>query len=106
MSEDESKSDYEHLLYRAEDRVAHITLNRPEKRNALNKPLRNEIVAALKAAERDDEVSVILINGAGAGFCAGYDLSPNRSGQQSEYISAKWFDAITDQTQRHTCRTG
>lgn len=67
--------EYENILYRAEDRIATITLNRPEKRNALSPALRNDVVAALKAAERDDEVSVILIQGAGEAFCAGYDMN-------------------------------
>jgi enoyl-CoA hydratase len=65
---------YDHLLYSISDNIAHITLNRPEKRNALNPALRNELVAALKAAESDDSVALVLLSGAGEAFCAGYDI--------------------------------
>lgn len=92
--------EYRSVIYRVESHIARITMNRPEKRNALNTTLRTEIVAALKVAEADDEVSVILIDGAGEGFCSGYDLSPDRDDRPSEYVSAQWFDVMTDQVQR------
>jgi len=55
--------------------VRRLTLNRPEKRNALSNQLRGEIFAALEAADRDPEVRVTIIRGAGTCFSAGYDLS-------------------------------
>jgi enoyl-CoA hydratase len=55
--------------------VRRLTLNRPEKRNALSNDLRRELFAALEAADRDGEVRVIVIRGAGSCFSAGYDLS-------------------------------
>jgi enoyl-CoA hydratase len=58
-----------------EDTIATITLNRPEKRNALNTALRDEIRAALEELEADDTVSVAIITGAGPVFCAGFDTS-------------------------------
>jgi enoyl-CoA hydratase len=67
---------YEHLLYEVRDRVAHITLNRPDKMNALHWALRQELYAALKAGERDRDVGSIVIKGAGRCFSAGYDLTP------------------------------
>src|SRR5690348_14496789 len=54
--------------------VRRLTLNRPEKRNALSNELRGEIFAALKAADRDDAVRVTIIRGSGFCFSAGYDL--------------------------------
>ena len=51
-------------------------MNAPEKRNDLSFSMRDEIVRALRAVEADDEVSIVLIDGAGPSFCAGYDLSP------------------------------
>ncbi|KWX67099.1 enoyl-CoA hydratase [Mycobacterium sp. NAZ190054] len=93
-------SEYTSIIYSVEDRIARITLNRPDKRNAINTALRLELLDALKAAESDDEIRVILIEGAGAGFCSGYDLSPDRSDRPSEYKSARWFDGWTDQVQR------
>src|SRR4051794_542316 len=77
-------AEYTSILYSAEERIARITLNRPEKRNALNTTLRNEIVDALRAAERDDDVSVVLIEGAGASFCSGYDITPGGPGRPTE----------------------
>jgi enoyl-CoA hydratase len=54
--------------------VERITLNRPEKRNALSAQLQDELLDAVRAAERSNEARVIIIRGAGPAFCAGYDL--------------------------------
>lgn len=76
-------ADYQYILIDAPlDRVRRITLNRPEKRNALSNALRTELFAALEAADRDDDVSVVVLRGAGPCFSAGYDLGgDNRQGQ-------------------------
>ena len=55
--------------------VRRLTLNRPAKRNALSNALRGEIFAALEAADRDPDVRVIVLRGAGTCFSSGYDLS-------------------------------
>jgi enoyl-CoA hydratase len=62
--------------------VRRLTLNRPEKRNALNNELRGAIFAALADADRDESVRVSIIRGAGPAFCAGYDLSADNSQDQ------------------------
>lgn len=67
--------DYQYLLSRTEDRVAWITLNRPEKLNSLNKPLWKELQKALQEADATDDVSVIALTGNGRAFCAGDDIS-------------------------------
>ncbi len=69
---------YKDIIYepRYMDSVARITLNRPEKLNALGARLLDELFAALAEAEDDDEVKVVVIRGAGRAFCAGYDLNP------------------------------
>jgi enoyl-CoA hydratase len=54
--------------------VRRLTLNRPEKRNALSNALRGELFAALEAADRDAEVRVVVLRGAGKCFSSGYDL--------------------------------
>jgi enoyl-CoA hydratase len=54
--------------------VRRITLNRPEKRNALSPLLQDELIDAVHAAERGNEVRVIVIRGAGPSFCSGYDI--------------------------------
>ncbi len=61
--------------------VRRITLNRPEKRNALNHALRGEILAALRDADTDPDVRVMVIRGAGKCFSAGYDLGGGSEGQ-------------------------
>jgi enoyl-CoA hydratase len=67
--------------------VRRITLNRPEKRNALNATLRREILTATRELDRDHEVRVTVIRGAGKCFSAGYDLSgdPNAQGEPLDY---------------------
>jgi enoyl-CoA hydratase len=55
--------------------VRRLTLNRPQKRNALSNALRGEIFAALEAADRDPDVRVIILRGAGTCFSSGYDLA-------------------------------
>ena len=96
--------DYTSILYDVADRIARITLNRPEKRNALSATLRDEIVDALRRAERDNDVRVVLIDGAGPSFCSGYDIDPSGGGRPSEYVSSRWFDRWTDQFTRSCVR--
>jgi enoyl-CoA hydratase len=57
-----------------------LTLNRPAKLNALNGPLVAELLLALDAAEADDRVRVIVLEGAGRAFCSGYDLAEETAG--------------------------
>ncbi|HJT37541.1 MAG TPA: enoyl-CoA hydratase/isomerase family protein, partial [Actinomycetota bacterium] len=72
---------YEFLLLSREGNIATVTLNRPEKRNALSAALRAEIARAFGELAADDSVSVVILTGAGSVFCAGFDLSEfDRSG--------------------------
>src|SRR5579871_1485107 len=66
-------SSYQKILYTTEQGVARITLNRPEKRNALDAEMISEMRSALRECASD--VRVVLIIGAGADFCSGADLS-------------------------------
>jgi enoyl-CoA hydratase len=68
--------------------VRRLTLNRPDKRNALSNQLRAEIFAALEAADRDDTVRVTIVRGAGTCFSAGYDLSPEGARQPLPFDTA------------------
>lgn len=64
-----------HVLYETGDRVATVTLNRPEQRNPLSTAMMRDIVAALQAAQDDSEVRAVVLTGAGdKAFCAGADL--------------------------------
>jgi enoyl-CoA hydratase len=65
---------FETLRYEASGRIAHITLNRPERLNAITESMPGEIRAAVELANDDDEVHVIVLAGSGRAFCAGYDL--------------------------------
>ena len=67
-----------------ENRVLRLTLNRPEKRNALNIALCKAIVDAIEAAESDPAVNAILLTANGKAFCAGMDLSETLSAERSQ----------------------
>jgi enoyl-CoA hydratase len=67
-------TDFETILYSTRDRIATITLNRPEKLNTIVPPMPDEVEAAVAAATRDPGVSVIVLRGAGRAFCAGYNF--------------------------------
>lgn len=67
--------------------VRRITLNRPEKRNALNNQLRGEILQALEEADRDKNIRVSILRGAGVCFSAGYDLGSNNAEGQPYYTA-------------------
>lgn len=66
---------YETLIYALADGVASITMNRPERLNALNPRLVEELIAALSAAGADPDVRAVMLSGAGRGFCAGADIA-------------------------------
>ena len=67
--------DYEAINYEVENNILVITLNRPEKLNALNGTMSSEILDALDRADSDDNVKAIIFTGKGRAFCAGADLS-------------------------------
>jgi enoyl-CoA hydratase/carnithine racemase len=66
---------WQEILYQVQDRVATITLNRPEKLNAWTAVMARELREALTAAQADEGVRTIVITGAGRGFCSGADMS-------------------------------
>ena len=71
--------DYTSIIVENEDGITTITLNRPKKLNALDAVILQELVDAIDRAKEDDETKVIIMTGAGRGFCSGADLlSPDR----------------------------
>ncbi len=68
--------DYEHITCEIERGRARITLNRPQKRNALSFALLTELADALWNADDDKRVHSVILRGAGKSFCAGYDITP------------------------------
>ncbi|MBT4616327.1 MAG: enoyl-CoA hydratase/isomerase family protein, partial [Gammaproteobacteria bacterium] len=75
--------DFEHLIYNVDNLVATLTLNRPETLNALTPSMRQSFAAALELAETDDSVRVIVITGAGKGFCSGGDVKAMNEARKS-----------------------
>ena len=83
--------EYTQILYEKRKYLATITLNRPEKLNALTDLMLQEVKEALSDADRDDEIRVIVLTGAGRAFSAGFDLSV------SKYVTAQdWRGHITN----------
>ena len=74
------------IIYETENNKAFITLNRPEKRNALNDRLINSLKDALRRADEDSELRAIVIRGAGRDFCSGADLSALRKIAESNVM--------------------
>src|SRR5580658_8609593 len=66
---------YEAILYEARGPVAIITLNKPDRLNAIGAAIREEVHAAVEAAQHDGSVRAAVLTGAGRGFCSGADLS-------------------------------
>jgi enoyl-CoA hydratase/carnithine racemase len=78
---------YEFLLCDKTEKTATVTLNRPDKRNALSIALRNEIDRCLGELEGDDEVSAVVIAGSGPSFCAGFDTTEFTS-REPDHVKA------------------
>lgn len=79
---------YECLLYEVKDRIATLTLNRPERLNALGGTLREDLFDAITRVAADPNVGVIVITGAGRGFCSGGDVkSMSERGQSGQAAS-------------------
>ena len=98
---------FETVIYEVAGGVARITMNRPEKRNALNHQLLDDIDGAFAAAEDDDSVRVVVLAGAGPAFSAGYDLKgsyyisvPEREGRWTVGNSLRTLRGIEARYQR------
>ena len=80
--------------------VRRITMNRPEKRNALNHPLRGAILDAVRTADQDPDIHVSIIRGAGPSFSAGYDLAGGNEGHEYPYYTpggeGQWPRHVTE----------
>lgn len=78
---------YEALLFEQQDNIAIVTLNRPDKRNALSRQLREEISACIDAATSDESIKALVLTGAGTTFCAGFDLAEFQQGDMQEIFA-------------------
>ena len=96
---------YEHILVDVEDGVAILTLNRPDKLNAMNRKLSRELHDAVKALEADDAIGCIVITGAGdQAFSAGGDINEQREDDRRYTRRAARCDARRPQQLRHHCQ--
>jgi len=93
--------EYEDLLYAVEDGIATITLNRPGVMNALSPGLERELHLAFDEADRDRDVRVIILTGAGAAFCAGYDQGPAEGGRKKSDPTGKTIAEFIESWQRN-----
>jgi len=79
------KTAYEHLLVEVKDAIARVTMNRPERRNALSLGLMQEMTACLRDLGKARDVHAIILAGAGPAFSAGHDLSEMTNRTVNEY---------------------
>jgi len=81
---------YTTLIYDRQGRIARITLNRPDRLNAISEAMPGEIRRAVEQANADDAVHVIVLAGAGRAFCAGYDLKQYAEGETPLIQDMPW----------------
>jgi len=86
QSESESRMAYEQIRYDVRNRIATITLNRPDQLNAWTDVIAEEVWHATHAADADDHVRVIVLTGEGRAFCAGGDITGFRSENPSQLL--------------------
>ncbi len=77
---------YSQIIYQVTGAIAYLTLNRPEKRNALGEQILSELRSAINEAETDDQVRVVVLRGAGKDFCAGADLAQLEKSMQASVL--------------------
>ena len=84
------------LLYETRDRKAYITLNRPERLNAIDDAMPGELRRAVELANDDANVHVIILRGAGRAFCAGYDLKAFAEESPARWTQGPVWDPLAD----------
>jgi methylglutaconyl-CoA hydratase len=77
--------DFEYVIVNTEEQIATITLNRPDKRNAMNEKMVREITQALTMLSTDTSVHTLIINGHGEHFCAGADIAHMKAMSDASY---------------------
>ncbi|HET9496935.1 MAG TPA: enoyl-CoA hydratase-related protein, partial [Candidatus Limnocylindria bacterium] len=89
-----AEASYETIRWTVADGVGTITLSRPESLNALNATMRRELLAAVKAAGRDDAVRCLVLTGEGRGFCSGADLRGGDGERQFRRVLADEYNPL------------
>lgn len=97
--------DYQKIIYSVDQATARITLNRPDKRNALDDEIVSEFKDAIRAAAGDQSVRVVLVTGAGKDFCSGADLASlqriSQAGVEESMASARVMAELFVEMRRH-----
>lgn len=95
---------YETILFEVQDRIATITLNRPEHLNAWNAVMNRELGLAMLSCDQDDEIRAVVVTGAGRAFCAGSDLS---AGERAfDGFSTEKDETLKEEERRYHGYTG
>jgi enoyl-CoA hydratase/carnithine racemase len=84
------------VLSEADERVTIVTLNRPDKLNAVNKELRLALAEALREADADDRTHVVLLRANGRSFCVGYDIVGGNDVESWRHDALKWHAYLRD----------
>ena len=85
------------VLYETDENIATVTMNRPEKLNAIDHALRTGLAEALLRADDDDSINVVILRAEGRSFCVGYDIdidSPER--EERRYNALKWHRSLSE----------
>ena len=86
---------YKTIIYEVENNVAWLTLNRPDKLNAFTEEMNQEVMQALRSAEKNQEVRCIVITGSGRAFCSGEDLaSVDENTDHAEFLRTRYNPMI------------
>ena len=84
------------VIYSVDDRVGIVTLNRPDKLNAISLELKKALIERLQEADRDPATSVVVLRAEGRSFGAGYDISPNPARAARKGNALAWHESLTD----------
>jgi enoyl-CoA hydratase len=84
------------VTYAVDGRVGIVSLNRPEKLNAISADLKRALVERLREADRDSATGVVVLRGEGRSFCAGYDIAPDPARAARRHNALAWHESLTD----------
>jgi enoyl-CoA hydratase/carnithine racemase len=84
------------VTYAVDGRVGVVSLNRPDKLNAISADLKRALVERFGEADRDPATSVVVLRAEGRSFCAGYDIAPNPARAARRFNTLAWHESLTD----------
>src|SRR5712691_8777811 len=84
------------VTYAVDDRVGIVSLNRPDKLNAISADLKRTLAERFREADRDPATSVVVLRAEGRSFCSGYDIAPNPARAARRGNALAWHESLTD----------